>query len=823
MNIYSPKRIVVLRSVRLPEGVVPLHTEAAGTEPPDAFGPFRVLHQVGAGTLGPVFRAYDADRARLVAVKVLRLDVPPERLHQLVTELERVIAAGLTHPVVAAPIATGTDGLVMYLAQEYVPADSLDVVLRDEGPPVPADALRVAAQLAGALDFAADRQVHHGVLHPRDVLISPEDTRLTGLGVAGAIEKIGVAAPRRRPYTAPERMAGAAWDRRADVFSLAALIHEMLWGRRLTAIGAEAAGALTSLPGADLARLKSAFARALAPDPADRFESAMDFANALGDAFPRRVVAGAERGHHTAPPRDRRNVLEDRSLHQPGDLLNGKAGDPAADGLQTGAGNVLQTVPEHDLHSDDLELRAAGDARADEAELEPTMAWEPAAHAAGPGVDPAPQVAPVEERTLMLRNGLEGRSLHQSGDLLHGLDGDPAADDFQTREGRGLQTVPDHDLHAGDLELFPPEDARSVQPELEPTIAWEPSGHAARPGVASAQQAAPLEERTLPLRNGPEGRALHQSDSPEDLETVPESDVPDRQTLRQSPPRSSLFQPSEVDPPERFDVRDGSDEHAPSLLRPVAAALIVGLALGFAGGYVLGGRHGTPSVASSPPAAAPSRSTAAAARPAREFTEAAVSESNAAGLKPESTAKPETTGTPDAGKKGTPGATPASVTAPGRLLVRSTPAGARVFVDDRELGQTPATIMELARGTHRVRLVRVGYVAEERRIAITAAQPSAAIAIELTRSSAPAAARRAGSPARATAGASVGALTVDSRPAGASVFLDGQPVGVTPLSLPQIAEGEHGIRLERDGYRRWSSSIRVAGGQRQRVAASLDR
>ena len=136
-------------------GVVPLHTEAAGAAPPDAFGPFRVLHQVGAGTLGPVFRAFDADRARLVAVKVLRLDLPPDRLHQLVAELERLIAAELTHPVVAAPIATGTDGLVIYLAQEYVPADSLDVVLRDEGPPAPADALRVAAQLAGALDFAA--------------------------------------------------------------------------------------------------------------------------------------------------------------------------------------------------------------------------------------------------------------------------------------------------------------------------------------------------------------------------------------------------------------------------------------------------------------------------------------------------------------------------------------------------------------------------------------------------------------------------------------------------------------------------------------------
>jgi serine/threonine protein kinase len=57
-----------------------------------------VLHQIGAGTLGPVFRAYDAERERLVAVKLFRLDLPPERVHQLVDAFERLIAAELNHP-----------------------------------------------------------------------------------------------------------------------------------------------------------------------------------------------------------------------------------------------------------------------------------------------------------------------------------------------------------------------------------------------------------------------------------------------------------------------------------------------------------------------------------------------------------------------------------------------------------------------------------------------------------------------------------------------------------------------------------------------------
>ena len=117
--------------------------------------------------------------------------------------------------------------------QDFVAADSLDIVIREYGAAPPADALRVAAQLAGALDFAAAVDVAHGALHPRDVLLSADDTRLTGIGVARALERVGVAAPVRRPYTAPERIAGGDWDRRADVFSLAALIHELLWGRRV--------------------------------------------------------------------------------------------------------------------------------------------------------------------------------------------------------------------------------------------------------------------------------------------------------------------------------------------------------------------------------------------------------------------------------------------------------------------------------------------------------------------------------------------------------------------------------------------------------------
>ncbi|PYR26106.1 MAG: PEGA domain-containing protein, partial [Acidobacteria bacterium] len=69
----------------------------------------------------------------------------------------------------------------------------------------------------------------------------------------------------------------------------------------------------------------------------------------------------------------------------------------------------------------------------------------------------------------------------------------------------------------------------------------------------------------------------------------------------------------------------------------------------------------------------------------------------------------------------------------------------------------------------------------------------------------------------------VGALTVDSRPQGATVFIDGKLAGATPLSVPAVPAGDHAVRLEREGYRRWTSSVRIVAPGQNRVTASLER
>ena len=250
--------------------------------PPEAFGPFRVLHQIGAGTLGPVFRAYepaDDRRDRLVAVKVFRLDLTPEHTQALAAGLDALVAAGIRHPNIAAPIAAGLEHGAAYLAQEYAVGDSLDVVVRERGPMSMIELAGMVDSIAGAIDFAAERGVHHGLLHPRDIVLSADTVRVTGFGIAAVLSAIGARQPARPQYAPP----GAA----SDLYSLAAVAFEAATGKRVSADNLKE---LESEHGRDVHR---AFDLALRANTDARTARASDFAEALAVAAGAKGVKGA--------------------------------------------------------------------------------------------------------------------------------------------------------------------------------------------------------------------------------------------------------------------------------------------------------------------------------------------------------------------------------------------------------------------------------------------------------------------------------------------------------------------------------------------------
>jgi hypothetical protein len=162
----------------------------------------------------------------------------------------------------------------------------------------------------------------------------------------------------------------------------------------------------------------------------------------------------------------------------------------------------------------------------------------------------------------------------------------------------------------------------------------------------------------------------------------------------------------------------------------------------------------------------------------------------------------------------------AEVVTSGRVLVRSDPPGAQLFIDDELRGQTPMAVRDLTLGTHTITLRAPGLPPWSQQVTLTAERPAQSFEIVMGRASA----RPEASPAAALppAPAPPASLQVESRPTGAQVWIDGRLVGTTPLQLSSVETGSHALRLELPGYRPWTTSVSVSRGERARVAASLE-
>jgi len=263
--------------------------------PPAAFGRYKVLQQLGAGTTGLIFRGEDTQTHAPVVIKVLRMNLPPKRAEEVAQGLTQLVDRLPSHPALATPLASGLDELGPYLVSTYTPGVSLDAALRDYGPAAIEDLVPRLRLLAEALDAAAHAGFVHGSLHPRDIVVSAEATKLGGVGVAPLLARAGVAIPRRRPYLAPEIAGGSDPTSAADQFALAALTFEWLFGRRIDG-PAESRVEVPALPGVDRDALSGAFTTALAPDPAARFDNCEAFADGVSASVigvPAPIVATA--------------------------------------------------------------------------------------------------------------------------------------------------------------------------------------------------------------------------------------------------------------------------------------------------------------------------------------------------------------------------------------------------------------------------------------------------------------------------------------------------------------------------------------------------
>lgn len=305
--------------------------------PPEAFGSYRVLDAIAGGRFGPVYRARDAASGELVAIKVFNQGLTGERAAALAEALDRLCRAPLDHPVIVPRLLAGARGHRAWVAEPWFEALPLDHVMRTGGAQPLGDVLLRITQVAGALDFAAAAGICHGALHPRDILVSDDRTRLTGIGVLQALGEAGLDVPMTGAYVSPQRAAGEPPTPADDLFALAAITCELVSGTPVPD-RAELRGAMTRLTGVDHGRFLDLLEGALSPEARDRPPTALAFAGALqqvcSEAPPVPVPDVTPEARRSVAPEVRPSAPADAHLGRESDAIARDApARPAADDL----------------------------------------------------------------------------------------------------------------------------------------------------------------------------------------------------------------------------------------------------------------------------------------------------------------------------------------------------------------------------------------------------------------------------------------------------------------------------------------------------------
>ena len=249
---------------------------------------------LGSGGMGQVWRALDPTLEREVAIKVLpeATAADPEYRARLLREAR--IAARLNHPNIATIFAVEEHDAALYLVMELVDGTSLDRLI-SHGPMAEERVVDIALQIASALTEAHSRGVIHRDIKPENIMISPRGVKVLDFGIAretattSAMTQAGIILGTPH-YMSPEQAQGFALNDQSDIFSLGAVMYEMLSGRKpftgdsamavLVGVITQAHAPLTAVR-PDLTAIVD---RCLEKRAAARFASARELGEALSNA-----------------------------------------------------------------------------------------------------------------------------------------------------------------------------------------------------------------------------------------------------------------------------------------------------------------------------------------------------------------------------------------------------------------------------------------------------------------------------------------------------------------------------------------------------------
>ena len=265
-------------------------------------GPYEILAPLGAGGMGEVYRARDTRLDRTVAIKILPPHLSDDTTLQQRFEREAKAISSLNHPHICILHDVGHQDGTDFLVMEYLEGETLAKLL-EKGPLPLAQVLKYGVEIADALDKAHRHGIVHRDLKPGNIMLTKSGAKLLDFGLAKAAVPLAgatltAAVTRTTPvtqqgtivgtfqYMSPEQIEGRDLDGRSDIFSLGAVLYEMLTGQRAfqgksqlsvaSSILEKEPSPISTIKPLTPPTLNRAIRCCLAKDPEDRWQTARD-------------------------------------------------------------------------------------------------------------------------------------------------------------------------------------------------------------------------------------------------------------------------------------------------------------------------------------------------------------------------------------------------------------------------------------------------------------------------------------------------------------------------------------------------------------------
>ena len=197
---------------------------------------YEIIEKIGSGGMATVYRAKDLVLKRFVAVKILRDEYTTDNefIKRFNTEAES--AASLTHPNIVSVYDVGKEGSLYYIVMELIKGKTLKEIIIEDGRMGWKWSVKIAKQIASALEIAHRNNIVHRDIKPHNIIITEDGVaKVTDFGIAKAVSNSTITAFGTTigsvHYFSPEHARGGYTDAKSDLYSLGVVIYEMVTGK----------------------------------------------------------------------------------------------------------------------------------------------------------------------------------------------------------------------------------------------------------------------------------------------------------------------------------------------------------------------------------------------------------------------------------------------------------------------------------------------------------------------------------------------------------------------------------------------------------------